>query len=150
MIHIPKSFECHFEEIIRGEVNIFYGIIWHMIFSNRTSNGAIRGESIILSKENQLSYLREDNSENNPENIIMWIQRLEQQSPSIARMQIRDMVSLQAAITNSNLLFRIAEVILPEKYTIKPTYERPINHVEQESNMKKILAFLAHNRVLRS
>ena len=58
-------------------------------------------------------------------------------------------MALYSAVINSNLLFKIAEVILPEKYTIKPTYERPINHIEQESNLKKILAFFTHNRVLK-
>jgi hypothetical protein len=49
-----------------------------------------------------------------------------------------------------NLLYKVATAIMPEKYTLKPTYETPINQMEQESNIKKVLSFLAHNKILRS
>lgn len=65
-------------------------------------------------------------------------------------MQIRDYNALVTNILCNNFLYKIATVIFPEKYTLKPTYEEPINHMEQESNIKKILSFYAHNKVLKS
>lgn len=44
----------------------------------------------------------------------------------------------------------MATTIIPEKYTLKPTYEHPVNAMEQESNLKKILSFYSHNKILRS
>ena len=38
---IPLSFEFHFEEIIRGEMNLFYGVIWHLAFGGHNSKIAI-------------------------------------------------------------------------------------------------------------
>ena len=80
----------------------------------------------------------------------MWIQALQKNSNNIAKFQIRDLNSLYSAIVHSNLLYQIAEAILPEKYTLKPTYEKPVNHIEQESNLKKILSFYVHQRIIKS
>ena len=79
-----------------------------------------------------------------------WIRALEQESVEIASLQIRDLNSLYLAITSRNLLFKIAKAIAPEKYTLKPTYDSPINSVEQESNLKKILSYFTHNKMLKS
>ena len=80
----------------------------------------------------------------------MWIQTLEKHSQNIAKLQIRDILALYSAINNSNLLYKIAEVVMPEKYTLRPTYQKPLNHIEQESNLKKIISFYVHQRIIKS
>lgn len=65
-------------------------------------------------------------------------------------MQIRDFNTLLTNILCKNLLYQIAATILPQKYTPKPTYDEPVNQMEQESNIKKILSFYAHSKILRT
>ena len=60
--------------------------------------------------------------DNTEENILMWIRALEQNNPDICKLRIRDFKSLQNSIISSNLLYKIASAIIPQKYVLKPTY----------------------------
>ena len=75
---------------------------------------------------------------------------LEQNNPEICKLRIRDHKILQNSITNSNLLYTIAATIIPQKYLLKPTYDQPVNFVEQQANLRKILSFLMQNKVLKN
>jgi hypothetical protein len=81
--------------------------------------------------------------------ILFWMRELEQENTTVTDMQVRDFSSLLAAVLTHHLLYRVAVIITPEKYALKPTYDHPTAAVEQESNLRKILSFYVQNKILK-
>ena len=80
---------------------------------------------------------------------VQWIRSFERNYPQIGEFRIRSEASLFEAIINTDFLFHYSWFITCKK-AVTPTYERPVNDIQRESNLKKVFGYLIHNKILRS
>lgn len=56
---------------------------------------------------------------------------------------------LYNSIICTDFLFHYSWFITGKK-AVTPTYERPVNDIQKESNLKKVLGYLVQNKIIRS
>lgn len=80
---------------------------------------------------------------------ITWIRSVERNYPEIGSFKIRNWESLHQAFVKSDFLFQYSWFITGKK-AVTPTYERPVNDIQKESNLKKVLGYLVQSKIVRS
>jgi hypothetical protein len=137
--HFNSAYETYVEELLKGEKSLLYGLIWELIREDVREVSRLGNNSFS-------AHLRNSGEE---ESTIVWIRSVERSYPPIGEFKIRNEPALFAAVTGTDFLFHYSWFITGKK-AVTPTYERPVNDIQKESNLKKVLGYLVQSKIIRS